>query len=99
VVAKVQETGSPDDQRVTAVDLIAADKITFVVNTPRGRIGRSDGEQIRKAASLHHVSCVTTIDAALAAAQGLAERDREQLAVKTLQEYHRTPEHMEIAAR
>jgi carbamoyl-phosphate synthase large subunit len=97
VVAKVQEKGSPDDQRVTAVDLIAADKITFVVNTPRGRIGRSDGEQIRKAASLHHVSCVTTIDAALAAVQGLAEHDRERLAVKTLQEYHRTSEQLENA--
>jgi carbamoyl-phosphate synthase large subunit len=99
VVAKVQEKGSSDDQRVTAVDLIAADKITFVVNTPRGRIGRSDGEQIRKAASLHHVSCVTTIDAALAAVQGLAEHDRERLAVKTLQEYHRTSDQVEIAAK
>jgi carbamoyl-phosphate synthase large subunit len=90
IVAKVQEARAGDggDGRVTAVDLIAAGKISFVVNTPRGRLGRSDGEQIRKAASLHRVSCVTTVDAALAAVQGLAERDGERLSVRTLQEYH-----------
>ncbi|MGB9344968.1 MAG: carbamoyl-phosphate synthase large subunit [Ilumatobacteraceae bacterium] len=95
VVAKVQErsggqdaASTADDRRVTAVDLIAAGKISFVVNTPRGRLGRSDGEAIRKAASLHRVSCVTTVDAALAAVQGLAERDGGRLTVKTLQEYH-----------
>jgi carbamoyl-phosphate synthase large subunit len=91
IVAKVQELADHDDdapggERVTAVDLIAAGKISFVVNTPRGRLGRSDGEQIRKAASLHRVSCVTTVDAALAAVQGLAEH--EHLSVRTLQEYH-----------
>ena len=93
IVAKVQEAeashdGVAGDRRVTAVDLIAAGTISFVVNTPRGRLGRSDGEQIRKAASLHRVSCVTTIDAALAAVQGLAERDDGNVTVRTLQEYH-----------
>ncbi len=85
ILAKVQEqTDTP-----TAVDLIAEGKISFVVNTPRGSVGRSDGEHIRKAASMHRVSCVTTVSAALAAAQGLAERPGAGLAVKTLQEYHK----------
>jgi carbamoyl-phosphate synthase large subunit len=83
VVGKVQ-----DDADVTAVDLIAEGRISFVVNTPRGLGGRTDGEQIRKAASLHRVSCVTTIDAALAAAQGMAERPAGGLEVRSLQEYH-----------
>ncbi len=83
VVAKVQ-----DHSGITAVDLIADGKISFVVNTPRGRVGRSDGEQIRKAASLHGVGCVTTIDAALAAAQGMAERHDDEIGVRSLQEYH-----------
>jgi carbamoyl-phosphate synthase large subunit len=59
-----------------------------VINTPRGALGRSDGEQIRKAASLHRVSCVTTVDAAIAAVQGLSESEGDVLIVKTLQEYH-----------
>ena len=46
VVAKVSEGAGK-----TAVDLIAAGKVTFVVNTPQGRGGRTDGEQIRKAAN------------------------------------------------
>ena len=83
VLGKVAEQDGP-----TAVDLIADGTINFVVNTPRGSSGRSDGEQIRKAASLHRVSCVTTVAAALAAAQGLAETANEPLAVRTLQEYH-----------
>ncbi len=85
VLAKVQ-----DADGVTAVDLIAANKITFVVNTPRGAIGRSDGDHIRKAASLHQVSCVTTVAAALAAAQGMAENYGTTLGVRSLQDYHRT---------
>jgi carbamoyl-phosphate synthase large subunit len=90
VVAKVQEIGDDGEAGVTAVDLIADGKISFVVNTPRGALGRSDGEQIRKAASLHRVSCVTTVDAAIAAVQGLSEREGDVLTVKTLQEYHST---------
>jgi carbamoyl-phosphate synthase large subunit len=77
-----------DDSAETAVDLIADGTISFVVNTPRGSAGRSDGEQIRKAASLHRVSCVTTVAAALAAAQGLDETSGEPMTVRSLQEYH-----------
>jgi carbamoyl-phosphate synthase large subunit len=83
VLGKVQDGGD----QPTAVDLIADGTIVFVVNTPRGSVGRSDGEHIRKAASMHHVSCVTTVGAALAAAQGLGESP-EQLPVMSLQEYH-----------
>jgi carbamoyl-phosphate synthase large subunit len=83
VLGKVQD----GDGGRTAVDLIADGEIVFVVNTPRGSMGRTDGEHIRKAASLHGVGCVTTVSAALAAAQGLGESP-EQLPVKSLQEYH-----------
>ncbi len=83
VVGKVQEGAD-----VTAVDLIAEGRVSFVVNTPRGKGGRTDGEQIRKAASMHRVSCVTTIEAALAAVQGMSERPNSTLEVRTLQEYH-----------
>jgi carbamoyl-phosphate synthase large subunit len=90
VLGKVQDTIEGNSGGVTAVDLIADGTIVFVVNTPRGSVGRSDGEHIRKAASLHRVGCVTTVSAALAAAQGLGESP-EQLPVKSLQEYHQRP--------
>ena len=63
-------------------------RVTFVVNTPQGSGGRTDGEEIRKAAVLHSVACVTTISAALAAVQGLLEQRGQPLSVRSLQELH-----------
>jgi carbamoyl-phosphate synthase large subunit len=83
VVGKVSEGAE-----LTAVDLIAAGKVVFVINTPQGRGGRTDGEQIRKAANSHHVSSVTTVEAALAAVQGMAEQAGRDISVRSLQEYH-----------
>ncbi len=83
VVGKVSEGAA-----VTAVDLISDGKVSFVVNTPQGRGGRTDGERIRKAANVHRVSSVTTVEAALAAMQGLFEQAGEPLEVRSLQEYH-----------
>jgi carbamoyl-phosphate synthase large subunit len=87
VVAKVGEADSDDDDR-DAVELIAAGEIDLVVNTPRGSGSRADGYQIRRAASDHKVSCLTTVAAALAAATGIAERLAHPLRVRSLQEFH-----------
>jgi carbamoyl-phosphate synthase large subunit len=83
VVAKVGEAVGAD-----ALDLLSSGKIDLVVNTPRGRGPRADGDHIRRAATTHRVSCVTTVAAALAAANGVAERRRAEPAVRPLQEYH-----------
>ena len=83
MVAKVS-----DGDGKTAVDLIGAGAVSFVVNTPEGRGRRSDGEHIRKACTLHGVACVTTVSAALAAVHGLAERQDAALDVRSLQEHH-----------
>jgi carbamoyl-phosphate synthase large subunit len=82
VVAKLGEPG------VDAVQLIASGKIDLVVNTPRGQGSRADGYHIRRAANVHQVSCLTTVAAALAAADALAEAARHPLAVRSLQEFH-----------
>jgi carbamoyl-phosphate synthase large subunit len=79
-----------DGHGINAVNLIASGDIAFVVNTPQGqgRGARSDGEQIRKAAITHRVSSVTTVEAALAAVQGMAERAGREISVRPLQEFH-----------
>jgi carbamoyl-phosphate synthase large subunit len=83
VVEKVSEgTG------VTAVDLMAGGEITFVINTPQGSGPRADGRSIRQAAAEHRISAVTTVEAALAAAQGLSELAPDDLTVRSLQEHH-----------
>ncbi|MGC8472418.1 MAG: carbamoyl-phosphate synthase large subunit [Acidimicrobiales bacterium] len=84
LVAKVGEEGVAAD----AVELIAGGKVQMVVNTPRGRGSRDDGAHIRAAAVAHHVPCITTLSAALAAVTGIAERARHPLVVRSLQELH-----------
>ena len=83
VVGKVSEHSA-----VTAVDLISSGKLAFVINTPQGRGGRTDGEAIRKAATVNRVSSVTTVEAALAAVQGMAEQTPGRIEVRSLQEHH-----------
>jgi carbamoyl-phosphate synthase large subunit len=71
-----------------AVDLITKGAISFVVNTPHGRGSREDGEAIRKAANANRVPSVTTVEAALAAVNGLVEQRQSEVTVRSLQEFH-----------
>ncbi len=82
VVAKLGEDGTD------AVELIRSGAVQMVVNSPRGRGPRADGEHIRAAAGAGGIPLLTTANAALAAARGLADWRRFPLAVRTLQEYH-----------
>ena len=78
-----------DNEGRHAVDLIEAGEVQLVVNSPRGRGPRADGEHIRSAAGRAGLPLITTGAAALAAADGLRDlRDRSP-AVRSLQEYHR----------
>ena len=77
-----------EGETTNAVSLIESGQIAFVINTPQGRGGRTDGEQIRKAANTHRVSSVTTVEAALAAAQGMGEMAGHEISVRSLQEFH-----------
>ncbi|MGO9028557.1 MAG: carbamoyl-phosphate synthase large subunit [Acidimicrobiales bacterium] len=85
VVAKV---GSRGEGEVDAVELIAGGKVQLVVNTPRGRGPRADGDHIRSASLSHQVPCLTTVAAARAAAAGIADWIAHPLTVRSLQEYH-----------
>ena len=82
VVAKLGEEGTD------AVELVSSGSVQLVVNSPRGRGPRADGEHIRAAAGAQGIPLLTTGNAALAAARGLADWRRYPLAVRTLQEYH-----------
>ena len=83
VVAKLGEDGTD------AVELIRSGAIQMVVNSPRGRGPRADGEHIRAAASAGGIPLLTTAAAALASARGLADWRHFPLEVRTLQAYHR----------
>jgi carbamoyl-phosphate synthase large subunit len=84
VVAKVGEDGEGPH----ALELIESGRVQLVVNTPRGRGPRADGQYIRVAALAHHVPCLTTLAAAKAAVAGIADWATHPLEVRTLQELH-----------
>jgi carbamoyl-phosphate synthase large subunit len=89
VDAVVDKLGNDHEPGMDAVDMISSGKVDLVINTPRGRGPRADGDHIRRTATAHRVSCVTTVAAAVAAASGLAEWATSEPQVRSLQEYHR----------
>ena len=87
-VAKVSEVGESSDTSLpTGVDLLSTGQVQLVVNSPRGRGARADGDYIRRAASAHRVPCLTTASAAVAAAEGMQDRSTHTPQVRTLQEF------------
>lgn len=83
VIAKVGDEYGDD-----ATDLISNGKIDLVINTPRGRSTRRDGQHIRVAATKYLVPCVTTIAAGRALASGIAEWEKSSIEVTSLQKMH-----------
>ena len=73
---------------VNATDLIASGDVHLVINTPSGRSARNDGQAIRTAATVHKVSCLTTMSAAVAAVKGIADTRAQGWNVYSLQELH-----------
>mgnify|MGYP001236551934 CR=1 FL=1 len=74
--------------RPNIADSIMNGDIQLVVNTPIGRLGSHDDSYIRKTAIKQKVPYITTLAAALAAAEGIAASSDSKGTVKSLQEYH-----------
>jgi carbamoyl-phosphate synthase large subunit len=72
----------------SAVELIAKGEIGLVINTPQGSGARQDGYEIRSAAVVADVPCVTTIPGAGAAVMGIEALIRGEMTVRPLQELH-----------
>ena len=71
------------------VDAIRAGEIDMVINTPYGNSGpRIDGYEIRSAAVAMNIPCVTTVQGASAAVQGIEAGIRGDIGVMSLQELH-----------
>ncbi|MEM8923645.1 MAG: carbamoyl-phosphate synthase large subunit [Actinomycetota bacterium] len=78
----------PVSEAPTAVDLMNEGEIAIVINTPKGRGARADGDYIRTAAAEHGLPLLTTVSAARAAAFGLHELRQQRLDVRSLQAIH-----------
>ena len=69
-------------------DAIADGELQLIVNTPSGKLSVTDDSYIRKAAVKHKIPYITTVAAAVAAAEGTAARRKGDTEVKPLQAYH-----------
>ena len=74
--------------RPNITDAITNGEIDLIINTPVGKMGVTDDSYIRKNAIKHGIPYITTVPAALAAAQGIAAFRQGETGVKSLQEYH-----------
>ena len=74
--------------RPNAVDLIKAERIHLIVNTPHGPDPYFDEKAIRRAAVTARIPTITTLSAARAAAEGIAALQRGEIRVQALQTLH-----------
>ncbi len=77
----------------TTIDLIGDGEIHLIVNTPHGATAgssaRVDGYEIRTAAILAGVPCITTVQGLAAAVQGIEALRRGDIGVRSLQDWAR----------
>jgi carbamoyl-phosphate synthase large subunit len=88
VVRKHSQGRGPDDEP-TIVERIAAGEVDLIVNTPFGNSGpRLDGYEIRTAAVMRGIPCLTTVQALGAAVQGIEALRGGEIGVAPLQQLH-----------
>jgi carbamoyl-phosphate synthase large subunit len=88
-VRKNFEPAQPGRPAASAVDAIRAGEVDIVINTPYGNSGpRIDGYEIRSAAVGMNIPCLTTVQGASAAVQGIEAGIHGAIGVRSLQELH-----------
>jgi carbamoyl-phosphate synthase large subunit len=89
---EVERVNKVHEGRPHVVDQIKNGQINLLLNTPYGKQQRVDDSQIRAAAVIAGVPCVTTCAGISAVIHGLIAMHRGDFEVRTLQEHHRTLE-------
>jgi carbamoyl-phosphate synthase large subunit len=74
------------------VDWIERGDVDLVINTPTGTKARTDGYEIRRAATARGVPCMTTMAGGMAATRAIAAARLGEAPVLSLQELHATME-------
>jgi carbamoyl-phosphate synthase large subunit len=92
VVRKHFEGTGPNGEKTT-VQLILDGEIDLVINTPhgstRGGSARIDGYEIRTAAIMANIPCITTVQGLGAAVQGIEALRAGEIGVRSLQDWAR----------
>ena len=81
-IKKVHD-GSPN-----VIDLMRKEDVGLVINTPTSKMSYKDGRGIRRAAVDYAIPYITTIQAAMAAADAIEAMSKGELVIKSIGEYH-----------
>ncbi len=73
-----------------ALTLVKKGEINLIINTPSGKKSQSDMRAIRAAAILHNIPCITTLQGAWAAVNGIEAMLKEDFSVEPLQTLYQT---------
>ncbi len=68
--------------------LIQKNEINLVINTPSGKRSQSDMRVIRSTACLYNIPCITTLQGAWAAVNGIESSLQSVFSVRSLQDYY-----------
>ena len=85
---KVENIFKVGEGRPNVVDGIKNGEIALVINTPFGAMARYDEEAIGRASIQKGIVAITTLSAASAAVRALRSNQKEEVIVRSLQEYH-----------
>ena len=92
-IVRKHSAGPGPDGEPTIVRRVLDGEVDLIVNTPFGSPGQSgprlDGYEIRTAAVLRGIPCVTTVQGLAAAVQGIEAIVRGDVGVRSLQEHAR----------
>lgn len=84
----VQTVYKVHEGRPNIVDLIKNREIALIINTPSGKRPKRDHVSIRSVAVINNIPLITTISGAAASVNGIEALIKEELQVKSLQEYN-----------
>ncbi|MET9486299.1 carbamoyl-phosphate synthase large subunit [Nocardia sp. NPDC006630] len=88
---QVRKHSDEKTDQPSIVDMIKDGDVDIVFNTPYGNNGpRVDGYEIRTAAVSANIPCITTVQGAAAAVQGIEATINGGIGVRSLQELHAT---------
>jgi carbamoyl-phosphate synthase large subunit len=77
-----------NEGRPNIVDRIKNGEIALIINTPLGRASYEDEQVLRQSAYRYGVPIITTLSGAAASVAGIRALQREELAVRALQDVH-----------
>ena len=82
----IDKTGEGAHNILTSIE---KGEIHLIINTPSGKKSQKDMREIRAAAIMRNVPCITTLQGAWAAVQGIEASLKEGFTVESLQSYYK----------